>query len=165
MSTLSEILQRSRWNLAVLLLLSGAGVAAVVITSNLLKSARLENQQAKLHLKDAGEMLKHVRDEQQDHLRRLEIYREIAARGYVGEERRHEWAERIRSIKEHLLNFIDDLRHSVPAYLRLRSCDVQRLVASESAGPTIAQLKAECSIDWITWRTRIGAGAEKVGQS
>lgn len=150
-------------------------------------------------------MLKHVRDEQQDHLRRLEIYREIAARGYVGEERRHEWVERIRSIKEQrklldiryelsrpqvivdkpgneivisnmklqiqllheedLLNFIDDLRHSVPAYLRLRSCDVQRLVASESAEPTIAQLKAECSIDWITWRTRIVAGAEKAGQS
>ena len=205
MNTLSEIIQRSRWNLAVLLLLSGAGVAAVMITSNSLKSARLENQQAKLHLKDAGEMLKHVRDEQQDHLRRLEIYREIAARGYVGEERRHEWVERIRSIKEQrklldiryelsrpqvimdkpgneivisnmklqmqllheedLLNFLDDLRHSVPAYLRLRSCDVERLVASESAGPTIAQLKAECSIDWITWRTKIEVGAEKAGQT
>lgn len=205
MNTLSENFQRSRWNLAVLLLLSSTGVAATMITSSLLKSARLENQQAKLHLKETGEMLKRVRDEQQDYLQKFETYREILARGYVGEERRHEWIEQIRSIKEQrklldiryelsrpqviagkpgneivisnmklqmqllheedLLNFLDDLRHSVPAYLRLRSCDVERLVASESAGPTIAQLKAECSIDWITWRTKIGVGAEKAGQT
>lgn len=193
MKTMSIILQRSRWNLTLLLAFVGAGTAMAVISSYCLQDARHENRLAVGQHRETQEKLAHVRDEQQAILRKLSIYRDIAARGYVGEERRRDWIEQIRKIKakrklidiryelampqpdsnvgkagieliasnmklhmqllheEDLLNFLDDLRHSAPAYLRIRSCNVERLSAIENSA---AQLKAECSIDWVTWRVR-----------
>ncbi|MBI3522967.1 MAG: hypothetical protein HY066_00350 [Betaproteobacteria bacterium] len=52
--------------------------------------------------------------------------------------------------EDDLLNFLSDLRGSVQAYLRVNKCDVQRF---SSPGST-AQLKADCSIDWITLREK-----------
>lgn len=51
-----------------------------------------------------------------------------------------------------LLDFLDDLRYSLPAQLRLRRCDVVRLDAGGETEATLAQLGAECSVEWITWR-------------
>ena len=67
-----------------------------------------------------------------------------------------------------LLGFLGDLRGSGYAYLRPRSCVVERLARIEServpepvgAGP---QLKADCVIDWITVRER--GGRSQTGQS
>lgn len=52
--------------------------------------------------------------------------------------------------EDDLLNFLADLKGSVQAYIRVRSCDVERLSGDRQI--TAAQLKAECLIDWITWR-------------
>ena len=48
--------------------------------------------------------------------------------------------------EEDLLNFFAYLRANVRAYLRVNKCDVQRNAAPGSA----AQLRADCSVDWIT---------------
>ena len=56
--------------------------------------------------------------------------------------------------EEDLLDFLTDLRGSVQAYLRIRACDVERLATGGNQQLTSAQLKAECTIDWITWRVR-----------
>jgi hypothetical protein len=53
-----------------------------------------------------------------------------------------------------LLNFIDDLRSAVPAYLRIRGCNIERI---EPVASSVAQLSAECSIDWITYRVGTGS--------
>ena len=50
--------------------------------------------------------------------------------------------------EEDLLNFIADLNSSILAYIRVNKCEVQR----QSFPGSAAQLKAECSIDWITLR-------------
>jgi hypothetical protein len=55
-----------------------------------------------------------------------------------------------------LLNFLDDLNRRVTAYLRLRSCSIDRLPPQAAAkGPSAtAQLKAICELDWITIREK-----------
>lgn len=60
--------------------------------------------------------------------------------------------------EEDLLNFLEDLRTSVQAFLRVRSCDIERLpkTGSEGRGPP-PQLSATCTIDWITVRERKNA--------
>ncbi len=50
--------------------------------------------------------------------------------------------------EEDLLNFIADLHNSIRTYIRVNKCDVQR----QSFPGSAAQLKADCSIDWITLR-------------
>ncbi len=56
--------------------------------------------------------------------------------------------------EEDLLNFLADLRGSVRAYLRIRSCALERLPKSNGRPSDAAELKAECLIDWITLRER-----------
>lgn len=58
-----------------------------------------------------------------------------------------------------LLGFIGDLRDGAHAYLRPRSCVVERLAPSASEAPGRAtavgpQLRADCIIDWITIQQR-----------
>lgn len=54
-----------------------------------------------------------------------------------------------------LVNFLGDLEQSASAFIRPRSCTVER--AAPAAG-TNAQLRADCVIDWITVRERTPAG-------
>jgi hypothetical protein len=56
--------------------------------------------------------------------------------------------------EEDLLNFLDDLRTSVSAYLRINSCNVERLPPPTEKHGAVALLKADCSIDWITLREK-----------
>jgi hypothetical protein len=59
--------------------------------------------------------------------------------------------------EEDLLNFIDDLRASAGAWVRVRRCNVERLPKSAADGGGIPpQLFADCTIDWITIRERKG---------
>lgn len=53
-----------------------------------------------------------------------------------------------------LLNFLDDLKTSVSAYIRLRRCKVDRIAAGSAERGPIPQLKAECELDWITLREK-----------
>lgn len=192
MNLFPEMLRHARRNLALLLLLGIAGAAAVAVTANRLKNARLENVAAQADLRASAARLAHARDERQDRLRQLETYRAMRDLGYVGEERPTRWIERIRAAGERhglfevrpsfsgmrviagksgsetvvrgmtlrmqllhendLLDFLDDLRRSAPAHLRLRRCDVVRLDAGGEAEAALAQLGAECSVEWITWR-------------
>ncbi|MBA3902720.1 MAG: hypothetical protein C0522_03450 [Rhodocyclaceae bacterium] len=57
--------------------------------------------------------------------------------------------------EEDLLNFLSDLRTSARAYIRPRDCVVERVPKGPSErGGAMPQLKAECSIDWITIREK-----------
>lgn len=55
-----------------------------------------------------------------------------------------------------LLGFLDELRQSVPAYVRVRSCTVERLPAAAASATLGPQLRADCQLDWITLRERPG---------
>ena len=54
--------------------------------------------------------------------------------------------------EEDLTRLIDDLRERARALIQVKSCDVSRLPQSTTDGSTIAQLQADCRIDWITLR-------------
>lgn len=54
--------------------------------------------------------------------------------------------------EEDLLNFFSDLRNNVQAYIRIRSCNVERLNHPVKESGNLAQLMAECSVDWVTLR-------------
>lgn len=53
-----------------------------------------------------------------------------------------------------LLNFLDDLRgdlrSTVQALVRVRSCAIERLTPSAADRGSKAQLKAECILEWVT---------------
>lgn len=55
--------------------------------------------------------------------------------------------------EEDLLGFLDELAVTAPALLRVRHCNVERIVAADAADA--AQLRADCRIDWITLRDRL----------
>lgn len=56
--------------------------------------------------------------------------------------------------EDDLLGFINDLATSVQAFLHVRGCRVERIPrGTQERGPS-AQLKAECTIDWITLREK-----------
>lgn len=121
-------------------------------------------------------------------------YRDLAARGIVGPERRDEWIRRLQANRhsadigyrferqqplvlgaaspggryefvasamtlhvgvlheEALLDFLDELRHTVPALLRVRACKLERLTQADAASN--ARLKADCVLDWITLQVK-----------
>jgi type II secretory pathway pseudopilin PulG len=55
--------------------------------------------------------------------------------------------------EDDLLGFITDLRRAVHAHLLVRDCAVER-TAPIGAGGVSAQLKATCTIDWVTLREK-----------
>lgn len=55
--------------------------------------------------------------------------------------------------EDDLLGFLDDLASGVSALLRARACTLERL-AAEPGGGTAAQLRADCTIDWITLKEK-----------
>lgn len=52
-----------------------------------------------------------------------------------------------------LLALLNDLQHGVSAFVRPNRCTIERLPAAAAAASN-AQLKADCSLDWITVRPR-----------
>ncbi len=52
-----------------------------------------------------------------------------------------------------LLALLNDLQHGVSAFVRPNRCTIERLPAA-AAATSNAQLKADCSLDWITVRAR-----------
>ena len=52
--------------------------------------------------------------------------------------------------EEDLLGLLADLRLRASAYLRLRSCSIERIPAAHAGDATAATLRAECSIDWLS---------------
>ncbi|RTL54986.1 MAG: hypothetical protein EKK46_07060 [Rhodocyclaceae bacterium] len=56
--------------------------------------------------------------------------------------------------EEDLLNFLNDLRQQVKAYVRPRQCTLIRLPSVARETGTNAQLSADCQLDWITIREK-----------
>jgi hypothetical protein len=55
--------------------------------------------------------------------------------------------------EDDLLGFINDLRRSVHAHLLVRDCTIERTAASGDRTAS-AQLRADCTIDWVTLREK-----------
>jgi hypothetical protein len=57
--------------------------------------------------------------------------------------------------EDDLLNFLGDLGADVDAFVRVRQCKVERIPADAR----MAQLRADCALDWITLRRKKGSAS------
>ncbi len=198
-------LKRLQWAIALLIIMSLAGGAAVWTTEQMQKSSAKTLKDSTAARKDIQAKLARAREEQQELTEKLNRFRELKARGYIGPEQRLNWVEAIARIKAerrifkldyefapqrrvdasilpggalaggfeimssqmrlqiHLLHegellaFLADLRaglasNTVEALVLVRSCALERLGASSADRGSKAQLKAECTLEWITVR-------------
>jgi hypothetical protein len=54
--------------------------------------------------------------------------------------------------EDELLTFLAELRDSVQAVVKVRSCAIERAAPGNTGRGNIAQLKADCTLEWITLR-------------
>jgi hypothetical protein len=193
---------RRLWpNLLALLLCCLAGAAMVLAARHLEEAAAADEARARLAQGEIRSRLGRAGDDAATLREKIARYRQIAARGLIGEEHRLDWAERIRAIRaarrlidveyelqpqaaidpallsgpadavdfmsstmqlhllllheEDLLNVLDDLGSGVDAFVRVRQCKVARLAVAVG----MAQLRADCELEWITLRPRQGASS------
>jgi hypothetical protein len=79
--------------------LVAAGVAAVILTQQLVRKATGERQTAAAERQSAQEQLARATDEEREIRDRLVDYRKLVDRGVIGEEQRLDWVDRIGEIK------------------------------------------------------------------
>ena len=56
--------------------------------------------------------------------------------------------------EDDLLGFLADLRPGIQAHLHIRSCSIERIPRGGGDLGPVAQLRANCTIDWVTLRER-----------
>lgn len=196
--------RRLRLSLALAAAMIAAGGVIITGSIRLLEAEKKINREAAAKLGEIRSKLSRARDEEQEIKQKIARFRELQARGVIGEERRLDWVELIQQIKaarklydiqyelapqhaaegagvasaadaydfrastmrlqmqllheEDLLNFLADLRSSASAFIRPGDCLVERMPKSQGERPGITpQLRAECSLDWITIREGKGA--------
>jgi hypothetical protein len=95
----SKDLRRIGWSLAFLAICSLLGAAVVVAAKQALRSAQAAAKQAEAERKDIRGKLARAREEEQEIRTKIARYQEMLARGYVTQEQRLNWVERIAQIK------------------------------------------------------------------
>jgi len=93
--------------------LIAGGVAAVLLTQQLVRKASVEQQQATAERQSAQNKLEQATEEEREIRDRLVDYRKLLDRGVIGDERRLDWVDRIGEIKAARKLF--DVRYSIEA--------------------------------------------------
>lgn len=189
-------------SLAIALAMLAGGAAAVAYSTRTLQAEQKTHRAALAKRNEVRGKLSRAREEEMDLRQKIGHFNELGTRGIVGDERRLEWVEQIRRIRqarrllelqyeiapqrvldgtelpgaggkfeflasatrlkmdlvheEDLLNFLADLRASMPAHLQVDSCVVER-VAPGGGDRTAARLKADCALDFVTLREKPGS--------
>jgi hypothetical protein len=92
-------LRRIGWSLAFMVTLFLLGAAVVFLARQTLKSAQAGARQAGIERSDIRSKLARAREEEQEIRAKIGRYQEILARGYITQEQRLDWVERIARIK------------------------------------------------------------------
>ncbi|RLJ63749.1 hypothetical protein [Sulfurisoma sediminicola] len=91
--------RRIQWSVVILVILALLGAAVVFGALQLTKAAQAEARKVEAERGDIRNKLARARDEEQDIRARIARYQELVERGYVTEEQRLDWIERIAQIK------------------------------------------------------------------
>lgn len=91
--------RRIRWSLAALVVLALLGAAVVFASLQATKAARVAAQKVEAERGEIRGKLARAREEEQEIRAKIARYLEIVGRGYITEERRLDWIERIAKIK------------------------------------------------------------------
>jgi len=91
--------RRIQWSLAVMVLLALLGAGVVFGALQLTKAAKAEALKVEAQRNEIRNKLSRARDEEQEVRGKIARYQELVQRGYVTEEQRLDWVERIAQIK------------------------------------------------------------------
>lgn len=127
MSTYRDDLKHLQTPLIIAGLLLAAGAAGVLGMLKWTEQARLENVRIIATRNEAQGRLSRAREEEQEIKLNLQQYRQLAAKGIVGEENRLDWIERIAIIKSERRLF--DIRYDI--------AEQKKVDASSTSGPEI----------------------------
>lgn len=105
------VLRHIRWALAAMLLMVVAGAAAVYYANELHAKAIADQASANAARGEAQNKLFRARDEEQELRATAARFRELEQRGIIGDERRLDWVEQIRRIRDHRKLF--DLQYEI----------------------------------------------------
>jgi hypothetical protein len=193
---------RLRWSLLLFVVLVLLGAGAVFGVLHFSAQEAKASKQVQAQRSDIQSRLARANEEEAEIRQKIGRYQDMVAHGYIGQEHRLEWVERIAQIKnarrlidiqyelspqkpveaavlpgapatggyefmastmklqmqllheDDLLGFLADITGSVQAFLHVRSCNVERIAKSGIERGTTAQLKADCTIDWVTLREK-----------
>lgn len=105
-------LRKLQGSLALFVVLTALGAAAIWWTRSELIAAEKSTQAAAARHKDAENRLKRVRDEELEIKAKSALYRDLVARGIIGPEQRLEWIELVSDIRRDLRLFAPDYEFS-----------------------------------------------------
>lgn len=190
--------KRLQWAIAFLVLMGAVGGGSVWTALQLQKSSDKALKEATAARADIQTKLARARDEQAELRDKIDRYKALQERGYIGPEQRLDWIEAIARIKvarrifsldyeftpqrpvesailpggptagglqfmssqmrlqaqllheAELISLIEDIRNAVRALIQIRSCTMQRIPSSATERSNSAQIKAECTLEWIT---------------
>lgn len=92
-------LARLKWAIALLVILSACGTAAVWMTLQMQKSSELASRQASAARNEIRTKLARAREEQEELRSRIGRYQAFKASGFIGSEQRLDWVESLAKIK------------------------------------------------------------------
>lgn len=92
-------LRRIGWSLVFLAIFILLGAAVVVVAKQTLRAAHAAAKQADIARNDIRGKLARARDEEQEIRTKITRYQEMLTRGYITQEQRLDWVERIAQIK------------------------------------------------------------------
>ena len=190
--------KRLQWAIAFLVLMGAVGGGSVWTARQMQKSSDKALKEATAARADIQTKLARARDEQAELRDKIDRYKALQDRGYIGPEQRLDWIEAIDRIKvarrifsldyeftpqrpvesailpggpsagglqfmssqmrlqaqllheAELISLIEDIRNAVRALIQIRSCTIQRIPSSATERSNSAQIKAECTLEWIT---------------
>lgn len=191
-----------KFSIAGALLMIGVGAATVLTTTHWLTIEQRLARDTEAKRRDIQGRLLRAREEEAEIKSKIARFDALLQRGVIGEERRLDWVEEIRRIRDDrrllemryelapqqpldtaiapgtsgsfdflasvmrleidllhegdLVNLIGDLRGSVSAFVRPRSCVLERKAGGAQAASRLLpiQLGARCTVDWITIREK-----------
>jgi hypothetical protein len=91
--------RRIQWSLVALVMLALLGAVVVVGSLQATKAAKVEAQKVEAERGEIRNKLARAREEEQEIRGKIARYQELVGRGYVTEEQRLDWIERIAQIK------------------------------------------------------------------
>ena len=196
--------RKLRVGLLACLALVAVGASAVLLSDHAAQAARGELAAAQATRNELDDKLKRVRSEENEIREKTARFRQLEARGVIGEEQRLEWSELLDAIRdrrrllnlryefepqrpleaapntaklgyfvspmrlqldllheEDLTRLLADLRQQAKALIQIRSCLVTRSTGRQDNLSPVAQLRADCRLDWITLRLAAAGEGKK----
>ena len=100
MKVTSQLIRRIAPSLALFVTLSAGGIYLAFLAQKQQQQTTIQHETARSQLEQAQARLRRVQETEQEIRRQSALFSHLGSRGIIGEERRLDWMEQIREIKE-----------------------------------------------------------------